>query len=322
MADKEFFRSLTKNEIKKKEFIEVDKIIDILNLKFNQYTIFDEFIPRGFDSPRKFMKHGSEVKPKRFYSLEQTVQDCRTPVQLREEAFNNINKSTYCAYTILPLGRDKRKRKICLYECLEGARIYAYVHHNMEDEKIKLKVYRDAKRVRIDGADAVIEVPSRTKGAESIQFKLTSVPIIDSNEKYKISLNLGSDHSCKSKRFNIRYRYTDDKEGSGIFNFCAHEIAGYLELVDNEWENHKNIIPLQMSQFAIPSQLTVDYYLKLENNLLIRDKDVKGDNLRKAGPADKEIALWNLVKNYGHDKTFFSKNSRDGNLRDYKWRDI
>ena len=33
MADKEFFRSSTKNEIKEKEFLNVDKIIDILNLK-------------------------------------------------------------------------------------------------------------------------------------------------------------------------------------------------------------------------------------------------------------------------------------------------
>jgi hypothetical protein len=219
---------------------------------------------------------------------------------------------------LLPLGRDKRKRKICLSECLEGARIYAYSHQNC-DEKIKLKVYRDSKRVRIDGAESVIELPSRTTGTNPIQFKLTSVPIIDNNEKYKIALNLGSDHSCPSKRFNIRYRYTEDKEGSGIFNFCAHEIAGYLGLIDKEWEDHKNIIPLQMSQFAIPSQLTVDYYLRLENNILIKDSSTK-DGIRKMNAAEKEIALWTLVKKYGHDKTFFSKQSRDGNLRDYKWR--
>ena len=91
-------------------------------------------------------------------------------------------------------------------------------------------------------------------------------------------------------------------------------------MIDNEWENYKNVIPLQMSQFAIPSQLTVDYYIKLKNNVLIRDKNIKGDNLRKMNHADKEIALWNLVKSNGYDKTFFSKNSRDGNLRDYRWK--
>ena len=84
---------------------------------------------------------------------------------MMDNAFDGITKSDYCSYTILPLGRDKRKRKICLYECLEGARTYAYAHQNVENEKIKIKVYGDAKRVRIDGADAIIEVPSRTNDA-------------------------------------------------------------------------------------------------------------------------------------------------------------
>ena len=153
-----------------------------------------------------------------------------------------------------------------------------------------------------------------------MRFKLTSVPYVDSREKYAVSLNIGSDHSCPSKRFNIRYRYTDDKESSGVVNICAHEIAGYLQLIQHALQEEKNLIPLQMSQFAIPSHETVDYYLKWCNNVLVRDEGLESkDNLRKPNRAEREIALWHLVKSLGHDRTFYADRSRDGNVKDYKW---
>jgi len=314
---KSFFREATKSEIKQKDFIEVNGSLEIADLHPSQYTIIPELVPRGYESARKFMKHGPEVKPKRFYSLGQAMKYGRTPVQLREKAFNNLKKHDYCGYSFVPLGRDLRKRKVSLVECLEGARIFAYSH---DGSFIKTKCYADAKRVRRDGAEVVVEVPSRTKKERRLQFKLTNVPFIDSPEKYGISLNIGSDHSCPAKRFNIRYRYSDDKESSGILNICAHEIAGYLHLVEQIWEEEKNIVPLQMSQFAIPTQETVNFYLKLENNVLVKDLNlVVKDKLRKPNRAEKEIALWTLVEAYGHDRTFFVKSSRDGNLRDYKW---
>src|SRR3989344_7876026 len=244
-SKKSFFREATKAEIKEKDFVEVKEFLEISNLLPNQYTIIQELVPRGYESARKFMKHGHEVKPERFYSLEQAQKDGRTPVQLREKAFDNLKKHDYCGYSFLPLGRDLRKRKVSLIECLEGARIFAYAHNG---SFIKTKYYADSKRVRREGAEVVVEVPSRTKNERRLHFKLTNVPFIDSHEKYAISLNIGSDHSCLSKRFNIRYRYSDDKESSGIFNICAHEIAGYLHLVEQVWEEEKNLIPLQMSQ--------------------------------------------------------------------------
>lgn len=317
MLKKTFFRQDILSEIKKKDFVEVTALLEILNLKSNEYTIIQELVPRGYESARKFMKHGPEVKPKRFYTLEQALEDGRTPVQLRELAFNNLKGHNYCGYSFLSIGIDRRKRKVSLCECLEGQRIFAYSH---KGSFIKVRAYADAKIVRREGAEIVIGVPSRTEREKRIQFKLINVPIIDSPEKYKIALNIGSDHSCLAKRFNIRYRYSDDKESSGIFNICAHEIAGYLKLIEQEWEDNKNIIPLQMSQFAIPSQETVNYYLKLENNVLVRDENlIRKDKLRKPNRAEKEIALWALVEAYGHDRTFFAKSSRDGNLRDYNW---
>ncbi len=319
MAKKQFFREATKAEIKRKNLVDLEKLSNINLINENEYVIFNEYVPKGFESARKFMKHGPEVKLKRFYTLKQALDYGKTPVQLREESFNEITSVAFCGYTFLPIGKDKRKRKLSLVECLEGARIFAYAHQSTTN--IKVKAYEDAKRVRIDGAEVVISLPSRTKGKGKMQFKFISVPITDSPEKYGIALNIGSDHSCPSKRFNIRYRFSDDKEGSGIFNLCAHEYAGYLKLIEQQWNEKKNIIPLQMSQFAIPTQETVDYYLKLENNLLIRDKNLESeDKLRKPNRADKEIALWGLVKKLKHDRTFFSIESRDGLVQNYIWK--
>lgn len=321
MADrkKAFFIEATKTETKRKTFVETLSIVDAVHLEPSQYMVVPEFVPRGFESARKFMKHGPEVKPKRFYSLRQAIQDGRVPLLLREEAFNSINGHDYCGYSFLPISKDQRKRKVSLIECLEGARIFAYANQN-PGTYIKVKPYADAKRVRIEGAEVVVEVPSRTEDQRRIKFKLTSVPMIDSPEKYGISQNIGSDHSCGSKRFNIRYRYSDDKESSAIVNICAHEIAGYLQLIQDEINEKKNLVPLMMCQFAIPSQETVDYYLKLENNVLVRDESLEvKDKLRKLNRAEKEIALWALVENYGHDRTFYAGRSKDGNVRDYNW---
>ena len=316
---KSFFREATKAEIGKKNFVKIAKLSDIANLSNNEFTIINPLVPRGYESTRKFMKHGLEVKPRRYYSLDQAVIDGRTPVQLREQAFNNLKRHDYCGYTFLPIGRDRRKRKVSLIECLEGAGIYAY-SNQVRGTEIKIKPYADSKRVRRDGAEIICNVPSRTKGEPRIKFKLVSVPIVDCSEKHIVSLNIGSDHSCLAKRFNIRYRYTDDKESSGIFNICAHEIAAYLKVIDYYW-GEKNIIPLQMCQFAIPSQETVDFYLRLMNNVLVRDNSLQSkDKLRKPDRGDREIGLWDWVDNLGHDRTFYSKKSRDGDVADYNWK--
>jgi hypothetical protein len=320
MAKKKvFFRETTKAQIKHKKLVKIARLSDIANLSADEFAIIGPLVPRGYESTRKFMKHGPEVKPIRYYSLDQALRDGRTPVQLREKAFNEIDGHNFCGYSFLPLGRDRRKRKVSLIECMEGARIYAY-SNQVRGADIIVKPYDKANRVRIDGAEVICRVPSRTEKQGKIKFKLISVPVTDCKEKYRASLNLGSDHSCGSKRFNIRYRYTDDKEGSGIMNLCAHEIAAYLKVIEHYW-GEKNITPLQMCQFAIPSQKMVDFYLRLGNNVLVKDHSLRSqDKLRKPDRADKEIALWGQVEGLKHDATFYSKMSRDGDVADYSWR--
>ncbi len=322
---KTFFKEPTAGKILKYERIKEIReniVNNIMGLGEHEAgVIYADLIPRTYESPRKFMKHGTDVKLHRFSSLEDVLEKRLTPVQIREIAFNKIYNIPYCGYSIKPFaGTDQRTRKVSLVECVEAAKLYKYSNPSEKKSSIIIKPYDDARRVAKDGAEIIAIVPSRTENQDRHKFKFSSVPVTDNNDKYGIAYNISTDHSCSSKRFNIRYKFKDDKESSRVFNFCAHEIAAYMSIIDHYWNNDKNIIPLQMSQFAIPTQKTVDYYDKLCNNALIQTSyDVKP---RKLNNAEKEILLWNLVYKEKHDATFFSRKGRDKDLREYRWRNV
>lgn len=297
-------------------YISQDFIDNILDISDDEAVVIEgNLIPEGFKSPRKFIKHGREVKLKRYRSLEQIAKSRKTPVQLREEAFNKIHNKAYSGYSFKPFMRlDTRTRKVSLVECLEGTRIYCYANQQIEGKPsiTVVKSYKDSSGVEKDGADIIVKVPSRIKKMARYNIKFMSVPVVDSRMKWSIAYGISTDHNCMHKKYLIRFKYKNDKETSRQFNFCAHEIAGYLGIIDHFHNKHKNLIPLQMSQFAIPTQDTVDFYKKLCNNSLIRiDSQV-----RKLNKAEKEILLWGLVYKLDHDSTFYATEK----VKDYNWK--
>jgi hypothetical protein len=320
MKTKSYFAQPTPGQIKRYTNVReassdlVNQILDLA--KDDALIIKTRLIPQGHKTSKKFMKHAVEIKTKRFYSLEEAIQTRRTPVQLREEAFNDLRTPFKCGYSFKPfLGNDKKTRRVSLVECLEGTKLYCYVHQensNSITPSITVKPYDDAVRVDREGAEILVKVPSRMKKAPRYEFKVSSVTVADTKNKWANAYNISTDHDCQSKRFNIRYAYDWDKESSKVFNFCAHEVAAYLAIVDYYWTEKKNVIPLQMSQFAIPNKETVDYYNKLSKNCLIQEN---GEKTRKLNQAEKEILLWGLVKKLGHDNTFFAKDK----VRDYNF---
>jgi len=264
-----------------------------------------------FSTPRKFLKHGPELKLKRFSSLKEYLEintaKRPTPVQLRDKAFLEMGDHSFCGISFIPItGNDKRKRKISLVESLAGAWIFAYEHQI--NNGIEIRAYQESRRVEFEGAIITVRVPSRTKGKRRYEFTLDSVPVVDSQYKIAIAHSIrSSGHDCKRKEYGFRFRYSGDKENSDVFNFCAHEIAAYLEVINYFLNERKNIIPLQMSQFPIPTTLAVDFFKRLCDSTLIRDNQSRyKDKLRKLNQAEKEILLWDLVYKEGPDATFFA----------------
>ena len=157
-------------------------------------------------------------------------------------------------------------------------------------------------------------MPSRTKKQPRHGIKFISVPVEGTDRKVGIAHSISTDHTCGRKRFAIRYKDHDEKESSHVFTFCAHEIAAHLVILDFYMHTKKNMTPLEMNQFAIPTQETVDYYLNLMNRCLIQTSfDV---DPRKLSKAEMEILLWDLVQQEGHDSTFFA--TKDP--KEYRWQ--
>lgn len=322
---KTFFQRPTASQILKYDFVrEISEnlVYNVLELKPREAVIIkrDLYEVNRWESAEKFMKHGTEIKIKRYTSLDEALEERKTPVQLRKEVFDKVSRKAFCSYSIKPfIGSDLRKRRFFLHDCVEGARIYGYSNREIKGcPNIKIeKVYDCANRVAKEGAEIQVSVPSRTNGASSYKIGFMSVPIIDNNYKWGIANNLLTNHSCKEKYYYIKFPFINSSESAREFRFCAHEIAGYLKIIEYFWNDKKNIIPWQMSQIAIPSQLTANYYMNALNNCLIQTS--KDKKLRRLNRAELGIMLGGLIYKLKYDATFFYNPIRDGALRNYKW---
>lgn len=315
---KQFFEEKTAAEIKR--YDNVREVYDELIRNVEEcrrdsgLIIKTDLIPEEYESSRKFLKHGRDLKIPRTKSLTDAINKKLTPSQLRASSFDKVQPIPYSKYSFKPfIGSDKRIRNISLVEDLEGILLWGYTHQDIAFKpQIIVTPYDKARRVEYDGAEIMVKVPSRTKGHPNYEIKFGSVPTVDSLRKWGIANSIVTNHSCKRKTFNIKYT----KETSRQFNFCAHEIAGYMGIMDHFINEERNIIPLQMNQFALPRQSTVNFYKKLENNCLIQTS--KDKSPRKLNKAEKEIMLWGLVYKKGHDKTFSI--AGEGKIKDYDFK--
>ncbi len=324
---KYFFKEDTKSEIAEKNFINLgENWLELLSeLAFSDnYTIIPAKISGNDEIQRRFIKHGRELKLERTYSCLDASKS-KNPLTLMREATKDLGKFSPSCYSFKPyFGTDTRTRRVSLVDCVYAARLYA-MSEQIDGEKIIVKPYEDAAIVRKEGAQIYVKIPSTTSEEEPHEFIFNFVPI-NKNRKNnnKVTwLKLSSDHVCNYKRFReLKYNFEDSNSSSKTNEFCFHEIAGYLGIIDF-FKNgkKKNLIPLNMSPFAIPSLDTALFNVALENNLLIYDETIDSKNgLRKPKIADKEIFNWARVNSLGYNFTFFADKKRDGDLRDYRWR--
>ena len=331
VVKKAYFRKPTKSEIAQHSSIEASYgLVDIiLGLQEDQFLLITRaLVPPEYQSSWHFLRHGTRVGLGLGESLEVTAQTLTrkrrlpVPVDFRMSSFDRITEAAglysgyeYTPQTIRPYNhRDTRVRRVSLVECLEGARIYAYTHQ-VAMAHIDVEHYTDARAVAKDGAVFHVHVPSRVKAARRYRFNLTSIPIIDNKNKWGIAWGAASEgHDCLAGLYlGIRY---SQKEDSLIFNWCAHEVAAYITLM-GEMSKQGNRVPLQMSQIALPTQLSVDFYKRLCDSVLISDENLTAkDKVRPLSKAEQEILLWGLVHKKGHRPTFFA----EGRLSNYNWK--
>ena len=310
-----FFQQDTITEIKRKQLVDF-AVLGFANLptlvRTNQYTIMPEPISGDESKQIFFLRHGDDVKLRRTYSIQETVEGLPG---LREEAFDQLalSKQNFSCYSHKAiLQNDRRTRKVHLTDCVDGVQIWSYA--NQYGNKIKVHPYDASHRARIDGAQIAVEVPSR-EGDKKYEIMFRSIPLENIPERFAIALGIFTDHSCGYKRNReLKYNSMDSIESSNQIEFCAHEIAGYLGIIDF-FKNEKNLVPLECSPFAIPSQATADFNTVLKNNVLLRTLD---GELRKPKIADREWFNWQLVRIKGN-AAFYARDSLDGKLSNYNW---
>jgi hypothetical protein len=341
MDQKQFFRKKTAEEIMKgKELIrtytasnlaeQIGMLTDDEVLVVATNIIPAKYYPGGKMHERrfasvKFLKHGTEVKPRRDYTLEEIMRNRKLPFQQRREAFEALARydsaQFYSGYTFRPAARtgDARARKISLLQCVEGAKLFNYAGNAAGGINVKnYGTLERAARVEKEGSRFEVKVPSRRRKKPRYKVEMSSVATIDSPNKYAIANSINSTHTCDYLNYkNMRYKFAAGKESSDIKNVCAHEISAYLAVIENMKNADFNLVPLQMSWIAIPTQYTVDCLSKARNHAVAEYRST-GGNICYAplNQGEQEIFLWSLThkeikaeKNphEGHDRCWFAK---------------
>lgn len=347
MAKKSFFKERSIARIKKlhtsrayKQYGLVEKI-NGLDPSEEGIIIKAQIVPgrffinvkNGAQASRKCYHHGGLIALSHPETKEQCYNSNLTPLQLREQAFSKLEKIKedeiyFTGFSFQPGWGDRTKRIVPLVWCPEAERLFAYAE-NMTNG-IKVKPYKDSKKVKIEGASVVLEVPSRKQKKPRYQFKLLHVPILRSQYNLasvlsiKPALIYDESREPKSDRvahdlFNIRYTWEKQREGSNVITFYPQDIAGYLGIIKEAYKTY-NLTPLEMNPFALFSRKGTEFYKKLCNNILIYDPSLKSKGkLRKPHISEKSILLARAIGKFGHNEIAYWDPSRDGKIKDYDW---
>lgn len=251
-----------------------------------------------FRNGPNFMKRGPQVNLYEPKSVQEALERRLGPTRLRIDAFDNLDsEQDNSAYSWRGL-RTGQKRRVHLVDCLEGSKLFAFSERSkLMQDKITMRTYKDACGIEQQGGVFTFEVPSRSSESKHL-VRLHSVPLPRSGTEYAVWFDLASVHACADKLNRFSFRYASKEE-----NFCAHDVAAYLHLAKQVYQQSGRVI---LMPFALPTELTVGFYGKLRNNVVLKDNRGKKKR-RPLNNAEIEILLWELVANKQNKATFFAR---------------
>lgn len=304
---KTFFRTRSLAEKKKlnPEIARNDLVNKILNLEDNKAIIIPNLIPPEYSSSNLFLKHGPDVKLTRFYSQEALERCKKLPYQFIEKAFNDIYDFKRSYYSFKPIGVDSVTRGVLPVDLVDAVYLYYYSVHNARGIEIMLDEKNQPERVDEEGASMVVRVSSRTEKKSKHEFSWMYFPLINNKHKHGIALSSSTyGHNCGDSLYNkgLRYKRRGSNESSRLKLYCAHEIAAYWGICEH-YIKQKNKIPLEMSYFAIPTELTIRFDKKVQNNVIIMDRN--GGLKEEVDKGNRNILIWDLISLFKYKETFF-----------------
>ena len=297
-----------------------------------------EFFKGRGNPARKAYKHGNYVALEQPRTLEESFR-FKSPLRMRQDAVKRMSyrvetNMDFIGYKFHPVnGRDRRERFVPFIWIAEGAKLFCYACQNTEDG-IKVKIYNNSQRAKIEGAGVVLSVPSRTSGNPRYEFRANHVPITFDKGNLATILRFNSSapvedsgkrHQMPHKDHDIRYTYEDSLEESDRIVFGPHDIAGYFGIIknivdENRASGNRTLMPVfDMCPFVIPSKHQMEFYKRLENNVLVHDEYLSGKSkLRALNLAEKCILLGRALAVFGNqDFAYNEPKKRDGKLKKY-----
>ena len=302
------------------------KLIEDLDPKKEAIVVNFPIIPGGygsypfFEDWMNFLKRGPVVNLRVPDSRSESIENKIGPTRLRIDAVERMNPAEAYAGYVWDTQRSRSKNKVHLVDCIKGAKLLAF---GKKQGKIKVKPYTDVWNVKDFGGIFEVEVPSRS-GKDPHTVVLRSVPLPRTNEQFAVWTDLNSRHGCD---LSVHDAITFSRR-IPEYTFCPHEIAAYLAVADYIYHESKakyGAGRLILIPFAMPTQLTVDFYNKTRNNMMIEEKKKINKKLRLVkrplNKAEQERLLWAFTavkkdeKGRLHRPTWFTKKK----LVDYNW---
>lgn len=290
---------------------------------------FYQFTDSWAEASRKAYKHGDYVALGQPQTQEEALRTRESPLQIRArdlDVLRGIREEEIqtFGYSFRPVqGRDRRKRLVPFAWIMEGTKLFSYAANLAEG--IKVEPYADSGRVAREGAEIVVTIPSRTKKKSRYKVKLSHVPVVDRPEKNAVVWSLRSTYdegrAPLHSLYNVRFTFEREPEASDVLHLYPQDVAAYLAVARQCFEENKNFVPWNMNPFAKPSQRAASFYGRLGNNVLVYDPSIKTkDHLRKLHVAERSLLIAREIGVFGHDQTMFWNPEVDPKLKDYSWK--
>jgi len=272
---------------------------------------------------RRNLRDGCYIALSQPCSAGDAVETREIPLEIRERDMDALlsgrpQEDIFClGYSFKPIIGTKRTRiKIPFWAVAEGCRRDSY------DQKVCKKLpaeFRAGSAVEnYEGigcsAVVVVKIPSSTKCVPPYKMRWENVAVADTKEKRVV---------CWGTR-----PFFERVNPHDLYNFGFHTDSDYAyphwihahQVIVRHYMREHNLVPLEMSQYAILSREGAEFYFRLCNNVLVKDGTLEGGmKLRNLHIDEASTLIARLVSVRGPRNILYWDAERDGRIRDYEW---
>ena len=319
---KSFFKEKTISELKAMNVWGVetpeDLVATIQELGDEDALLLDfgltpaRFGPDPTVASRRNLRHGFYCNLNQPYSAEQAEATTAIPLDIRQTSMDRVlarqEENVFClGYSFRPIiGADRRRVYVPFWSVMEGCKRDTY------DQWIKQKFAHlgAGSSIEVYDDNPVVKVSSSTKGQGRYRIRWKNVCVDEEDKRVK----------CWGTR--PVYEGTGDVEPTHkVYNIALgndqamiypHDVHSHQVIVREHMREH-NLLPLERSQYAIPSRMAAAFWGNLDRVL------VADNGLRKLHIDEKSMMISRLAAVKGVDEVLFWDAERDGRIRDYEW---